>query len=107
MPNADLRTSKRGDRMKDYRAQTPASKPPVLPLSAQMRVAAEMAAPEIRGLAEMIGTEWQAEALRLEGAVAAARAEQREATIRHAAEFLDTLGRSDLGRALTRALGGQ
>jgi hypothetical protein len=43
----------------------------------------------------------------LAGAVAAARAEQREATIRHAAEFLDTLGRGDLARALARALGGQ
>lgn len=64
--------------MKDYRAQTPATEPPVLPLSTQMRVAAEMAAPEIRGLAEMIGTEWQAEALRLEGAVS-----DRDALLRY------------------------
>jgi hypothetical protein len=62
-----------GDGMGRYRAVTAASKPPVLPLSTQMRVAAEMATPEIRGLAEMIGTEWQAEALRLEGAVEALR----------------------------------
>jgi hypothetical protein len=41
------------------------------------------------------------------GAVAAARADQREATIRHAAEWLSTLNRDDLARALTRELGGQ
>jgi hypothetical protein len=50
----------------NYKTQKPANKPPVLPLSTQMCIAAEMATPEIRGLAEMIGTEWQAEALRLE-----------------------------------------
>jgi hypothetical protein len=43
----------------------------------------------------------------LAGAVAAARADQREATIRHAAEWLSTLDRDDLARALTRELGGQ
>jgi hypothetical protein len=45
-----------------------------------------------------------------QGAVAEARAEQREATIRHAAEFLRTIGRDDLAVALVRALsvtGGQ
>jgi len=37
-------------------------------------------------------------------AVGEARADQREATIRHAAEFLRTLGRDDLAVALVRAL---
>lgn len=59
--------------MTDYRAIEPATKPPSLPLSAQMVVFAEMAAPEIRGVAHMVGTDWQAEALRLEGAVDALR----------------------------------
>lgn len=39
-----------------------------------------------------------------EGAVATARAEQREATIRYAAEWLRTLGRDDMAVALVRAL---
>ena len=47
-------------------------KPPVLPLSAQMRVAVSVAAPEIRGFAAMIEQEWLPEAERLEGAVAEA-----------------------------------
>ena len=45
-----------------------------------------------------------------QGAVSVARAEQREATIRHAAEWLRTLGRDDMAVALVRALsvtGGQ
>jgi hypothetical protein len=42
---------------------------PVLPLSEQLRVAASMAAPEIRGLALMMAEEWQPEAERLEAEV--------------------------------------
>jgi hypothetical protein len=45
------------------------SRPPVLALSTQMRVAVTMAAPEIRGFAAMIEEEWLPEAERLEGAV--------------------------------------
>lgn len=94
--------------MERYRAQKAATTPPVLPLSVQMRVAAEMAAPEIRGLAEMIGTEWQAEALRLEGAVADHRADvdhYRDAI----GTALDLIAQGEPGQArdaLSRALGG-
>lgn len=69
--------------MPDYRDQKPATEAPVLPLSAQMRIAAEMAAPEISGLAHLIGTKWQAEALRLEASVAGLREIAEAADIAH------------------------
>jgi hypothetical protein len=46
-------------------------KAPVLPLSAQIRIAAEMSPPYNRGLAAMMLEEWVPEAERLEGAVEA------------------------------------
>jgi hypothetical protein len=42
------------------------TKPPVLPLSAQIRIAAEMSPPSNRGLAAMMLEEWVPEAERLE-----------------------------------------
>ena len=57
-------------RMERYEASP---KPPPMALSAQMRVAIEMAAPEISGVAAMTEEKWLPEVERLEGAVEAER----------------------------------